>query len=124
MRAICLQSGSNGNCIYVEAGGARLLLDAGISGVQAQRRLAGFERDIRDVDALIISHDHADHICCAGVYQRKYGLCLHVTRDTLDAARRRCHLGQLGELRYFRSGSAMRFAGRLISVQHKGKVTS
>ena len=41
MRVISLQSGSNGNCIYVEAGRVRLLFDAGISGIQAQERLGG-----------------------------------------------------------------------------------
>jgi len=72
--AASLQSGSNGNCIFVDAGGVRFLFDAGISGIRAERRLARHGRDIREVDALIISHDHADHIRCAGIYQRKYGL--------------------------------------------------
>ncbi|GAG14109.1 unnamed protein product, partial [marine sediment metagenome] len=36
MRAISLQSGSNGNCIYVEADGVKLLLDSGISGIRAE----------------------------------------------------------------------------------------
>ena len=39
MRMIALQSGSNGNCMYVEADGVRLLVDAGISGIQMQERL-------------------------------------------------------------------------------------
>ena len=60
-----LQSGSNGNAIYVEAGGVRLLFDAGISGIQAQQRLAQHGRDIREVDALLISHDHSDHVRAA-----------------------------------------------------------
>ncbi|MFW6156179.1 MAG: hypothetical protein ACOC7J_02575 [Armatimonadota bacterium] len=48
MRVIPLQSGSNGNCTYVEAGGVRLLLDAGISGKRARDRLAEHRVDIRD----------------------------------------------------------------------------
>ena len=46
MKAISLQSGSSGNCIYVEAGGVKLLFDAGIAGVQAEDRLAAHGRDI------------------------------------------------------------------------------
>ena len=87
MIAISLQSGSNGNCIYVEAEGVRLLFDAGISGIQAEQRLAALGRDIRKVDALIISHDHADHLRCAGIYQRKYGIPLHITPRTLAAGK-------------------------------------
>ena len=40
MKVISLQSGSNGNCIYVEAGGVKLLFDAGISASQVEERLA------------------------------------------------------------------------------------
>jgi phosphoribosyl 1,2-cyclic phosphodiesterase len=109
MRAASLQSGSNGNCIYVESGGTRLLFDAGIPGVQAERRLASHGRDIREVDAVIISHDHADHVRCAGVYQRKYGLPVYVTPATLDAALSRYPLGRLDEVRHFSAGETLRF---------------
>lgn len=113
MIAISLQSGSSGNCTYVEAGGARLLFDAGICGVQAQRRLAAFGRDIRDVDALIISHDHADHVRCAGVYHRKYGLPLYITSRTLDASLGRHGLGRLGEVNFFPPGGTIEVCGEL-----------
>jgi len=114
MLAVSLQSGSNGNCIYVEADGARLLFDAGISGIQAQRRLAAIGRDIRDVDALIISHDHIDHVRAAGIYQRKYGLAMYVTRKTLAAARARCDLGRLGAIRHFCCGDVLRFGSATV----------
>ena len=96
-----LQSGSNGNCIYVEALGKRLLFDAGISGKQARLRLATRQRDIRDVDALLISHDHADHARCMGIYQRKFGLPVYVTPKTHRAAAARCRLGRLDDVRDF-----------------------
>ena len=80
MITFSLQSGSNGNAIYVEADGVRLLFDAGISGRQAAARMHQYRRDIRDVDALIISHAHADHVQCAGIYHRKFGLPIHMSR--------------------------------------------
>jgi len=116
MRAISLQSGSNGNCIYVEAGRAKLLLDAGISGVKAQQRLAGNGLDIRDVDAVIISHDHSDHIRCAGIYQRKFGLPIYVTSRTLQASLRRCNLGRLTDVRNFRPRDALSFDGATVET--------
>ena len=76
MEVIALQSGSSGNCVYLESGNVRLLFDAGISGRQAQQRLAEHGKDIRDCNALIISHDHRDHTACMGIYQRKFGLPL------------------------------------------------
>ena len=109
MIAISLQSGSNGNCIYVETCGKKLLFDAGISGVQAEERLAAHGRDIRAVDAVIISHDHSDHIRHAGVFQRKYGLPVYVTAATLAAASARCALGKMKDVRLFRSSDKLAF---------------
>ena len=113
MRTFSLQSGSNGNAILVEANGVRLLFDAGISGVMAERRMAVHGRDMQDVDALIISHDHSDHVRCAGIYHRKYGIPLYVTRDTYRAARRCTGLGKLNDVRHFRSGESLTF-GRTV----------
>ena len=109
MRMVSLQSGSNGNCIYVEADGVHLLFDAGISGRQAEQRLATHCRDIRDVDALVISHEHRDHSRCMGIYQRKYGMPIHVTRKTLAASRSRHDLGEITDLRPYSAGSSLHF---------------
>lgn len=124
MIAISLQSGSNGNCIYVESCGVRLLFDAGISGVTAERRLADHGRQIRDVDAVILSHDHSDHVKYCGVYSRKYGLPLHVTERTIDAADRRGGLGSLRNMKFFKAGDTVSFGPvsvRTISTPHDGK---
>jgi phosphoribosyl 1,2-cyclic phosphodiesterase len=116
MRIISLQSGSNGNCIYVEAGGVRLLFDAGISGLQAQLRLAEHDRDIRDVDAVLISHDHSDHCRSLGIYQRKFGLPVYVTEKTLASALGRSRLGRLGEIRHFVAGHSVAFGNLTIET--------
>jgi len=124
MQVISLQSGSNGNCVYVEAGGKKLLFDAGISGSCAEERLAVHGRDIRAVDALIISHNHSDHISSAGVFQRKFGIPLYVTPRCLSAAQTRCSLGKLKEVHHFRSGSSIRIGGltiHTIPTPHDGE---
>jgi len=107
--AISLQSGSNGNCIYVETNGLRLLFDAGICGIKAESLLKVYGRDIRQVDALIISHDHSDHISYAGVYQRKYGLPVYITPRTLYRAERENRLGKLKDVNYFLAGGDIYF---------------
>ncbi|NOX54553.1 MAG: MBL fold metallo-hydrolase [Planctomycetes bacterium] len=107
MLTFSLQSGSNGNAIYVEADGVSLLFDAGISGRQAELRLQQFGKDIRDVTALLISHDHADHIRCAGIYHRKFGLPVFVTPQTL--ARTPCTLGDISHVEHFFAGDVISF---------------
>jgi phosphoribosyl 1,2-cyclic phosphodiesterase len=103
--AIALQSGSNGNCIYVESEDVRLLFDAGITGITAVERLSRYGRDIRHVDAVIISHDHTDHIRYAGVYSRKFGLPVFVTQDTLRVAACKMPLGKFPQLMTGRTAS-------------------
>lgn len=111
MGVICfsLNSGSNGNCIYVEDEGEGLLFDAGISGKRTAERLALHGRDVRDVRAVIITHDHADHIRCAGILSRKFGLPVYMTRRTHQAGQRWCRLGRIADLRFFRPHQALRF---------------
>jgi phosphoribosyl 1,2-cyclic phosphodiesterase len=121
--AISLQSGSNGNCIYVETEGVRLLFDAGICGTGAASRLKRYGRDIREVDALIISHDHVDHIRYAGVYQRKYGLPIHITPKTFYKAETENKLGKLDKVNYFLAGGTIQFGGvtiQTIPTPHDG----
>lgn len=102
-----INSGSNGNCIYVEADGVRLLFDAGISGKQACDRLAAGGRDIHRVDAVIISHDHSDHVRCAGIYARKFGLPIYMTCRTHQQACSYSDLGEIADLRHFDAGTAI-----------------
>jgi phosphoribosyl 1,2-cyclic phosphodiesterase len=107
MKVISLQSGSNGNCIYVETAGQKLLFDAGISGVAAQRRLESHGIDIRRVDAVFISHDHSDHSRCAGVFLRKFGLPIFATKETLRAAQSWQQLGKMDGVRHFEAGATI-----------------
>jgi len=120
MLTCSLQSGSNGNCIYVETPDARLLFDAGISGITAQRRLAARQRNIADVHALIISHDHSDHVSSAGVFQRKFNIPLYITPKTFRACQ---NLGALRNVNYFQPGHTLRFgqtAVHTIPTPHDG----
>ncbi len=115
MKVISLQSGSNGNCFYVCAGGARLVFEAGISGRRADTRLAAAGLDIRGADAVIISHDHADHVGCAGIYHRKFKLPVYMTPQTLAVSWERIPMGKFRGVRHFISGDVLKFDG--VSVQ-------
>ncbi len=108
MHVISLQSGSNGNCICVEAGGVKLLFDAGISGSKAKERLASHGRDVADVDAVLISHDHVDHCRSMGIFHRKFGLPIYATAKTYRAASR-YELGEIEDIRHFTAGETLRF---------------
>jgi phosphoribosyl 1,2-cyclic phosphodiesterase len=107
--AIALQSGSNGNCVFVEADGVRLLIDAGISGKQAEQRLARAGIDIRSVQGVLLSHEHRDHVACAHVYQKKFRLPLYVTGKTWAAMQEFRRVEPRAEVRLFRASETLRF---------------
>lgn len=62
MKVCVLGSGSSGNCIYVEAGATRALFDAGLSAREIKRRLLDRGLDPAGISAIVISHEHHDHI--------------------------------------------------------------
>lgn len=111
MRFLSLQSGSNGNALYVEAGGVRLVFDAGISGAQLSERLAARGAEAKAIDALFISHDHSDHIRGAGVFARKFEMPVYVTERTFAVSKRRAQLGDIAHVCHFRAGSSVKIGG-------------
>ena len=67
------------------------------------------QRDISHAQALILSHDHSDHVSCAGIYQRKFGLPIYTTRKTIISATRRYSLGKIDDVHHFEPGAVLRF---------------
>ncbi|WP_089761218.1 MBL fold metallo-hydrolase [Halarsenatibacter silvermanii] len=80
-----LASGSSGNSIYVAGEGTEILIDAGLSGREIKKRLERIERNPEDLDALLLTHEHSDHINGAGVLSRRYELPIFASPGTLSA---------------------------------------
>jgi phosphoribosyl 1,2-cyclic phosphodiesterase len=121
MLTFSIQSGSNGNCIYVEAGDVCLLFDAGISGRCAETRMARHDRDVRRCQALIISHDHSDHTRGLGVFHRRFRLPVYVSQRVWK--RVRSGAGAVRDLRFYQPGDTLRFgevAVHTIRTPHDG----
>lgn len=87
MRVCCLGSGSAGNSLLVEAGGTRLLVDAGFSARDLEIRLASIDLVPEALDGILLTHDHGDHTRGAGVFSRKHGTPLYATERTRLACR-------------------------------------
>ncbi|MBK0348632.1 MBL fold metallo-hydrolase [Aerococcaceae bacterium zg-ZJ1578] len=82
LRFSVLASGSSGNCTYVETDKQRVLIDAGLSGKKIQSLMEQINRDLTQVDALFVTHEHKDHILGVGVLARKYNLPVYANRMT------------------------------------------
>ena len=73
-----LFSGSSGNSVYISCGGVRILVDAGVSATRVEANLREIGVDIRNIDAILVTHEHVDHIRGLGVLCRRYGLPLFI----------------------------------------------
>lgn len=87
LRAVPLGSGSGGNCFLFESNGTRVLVDAGFGPRETRKRLAAAGAALEDVDAILVTHEHSDHVHGAEAISRKYGIPLWMTRGTLDGTR-------------------------------------
>ncbi|MGK2860949.1 MAG: MBL fold metallo-hydrolase [Chitinophagaceae bacterium] len=81
-----LNSGSNGNCYYVGNCTEAVLIDAGISCRETERRMERLGLSMTSVKAIFISHEHADHINGVRVLSKKYQLPVYITPATLRSA--------------------------------------
>lgn len=105
-----LNSGSNGNCYYIGNDTEAVLIDAGISCREIEKRMMRSGLSMNKVKAIFISHEHSDHIRGVEVTSRKYQLPVYITAATLKNSRLQpdealvksfkayepVHIGQLG----------------------------
>jgi len=101
--SVCmLASGSKGNAIFVSDGLTSILIDAGISGIEIERRLKSKGLCPDYLDAILVSHEHADHIHSVGVLSRRFDLPVFISEQTGKAAS--SQIGNVRNIVNFESG--------------------
>jgi len=91
MRFASLGSGSKGNATLIEAADTCLLLDCGFTVKETEARLQRLGKTGHDLNAILVTHEHSDHIKGVGALARKYQLPVYLTAGTF-------HRGRLGKL--------------------------
>lgn len=86
MRFASLGSGSEGNGLVVQAGRTALLLDCGFSVSETTRRLARLHLTPQDIDGIVVTHEHDDHVGGVPRFAQKYGIPAFLTHGTLMAS--------------------------------------
>lgn len=89
-RIVSLYSGSGGNSLLIAAGGANILIDAGKSARTLCRTLCAVGSDIREIDAVFVTHEHTDHIGALETLSKKYRIPVHMTRASAACIPPRC----------------------------------
>ncbi len=82
VRFTVLASGSKGNCSVITGGNTRILVDAGLSCRELFRRMRLVDEDPATIDAIIVTHEHSDHVAGLAVTARKLGIPVYFTEGT------------------------------------------
>ena len=97
MELCSIASGSSGNCIYAGTDDCHLLVDAGISGKRIEAGLNEIGLKTCEMDGILVTHEHIDHIKGLGVVARRYGIPMYMTAGTRDWILRSKALGEVDE---------------------------
>ena len=113
MEVCVLASGSGGNAVYISDGSTSVLLDVGLTVRKIQERLETIGRRPEDIDALLLSHEHSDHISGVGPFSRRAKAplwCAEAVKQTALARH-----GELSDVRTFVPGQPFQLG--TLSVQ-------
>jgi phosphoribosyl 1,2-cyclic phosphodiesterase len=114
-----LASGSKGNCIYIGTVGTKILIDAGLSAKIIIQRLGKIGVDISEIDAILVTHEHTDHIRGLNILSCRYGIPIFANSDTAKAVY--SVLEETPKFKIFSTGEAFEYGGIEIhpfSIQH------
>ncbi len=102
MKVCVLASGSKGNCTLIATPTTRILIDAGLSGKETARRLSQLNILPEELDAIMIGHEHSDHIQGLPVLSGRYGIPIYINRDTARATEKK--LARARSVKIFTNG--------------------
>ena len=84
-----LASGSSGNATYIETPQRKILVDCGLTGKAIAAQMEKIGRSVADIDSILVTHEHVDHIKGIGVLARKYGMDIYANEKTWKAMERK-----------------------------------
>lgn len=114
-----LASGSKGNCIYLNTPHCKVLIDAGLSGRAITKKLAEIDVDISEIDAILVTHEHSDHIQGLRVLAFKHEIPVFANHETAKGIVD--HFHDCPKFKIFSTGETFEYGGMEIhpfSIQH------
>lgn len=80
-----LYSGSSGNCLFVSTNNTKVLIDCGTSCKKICEGLASIDSSIEDIDAILVTHEHSDHIQSLGMVSKKFDIPVYANLETWNS---------------------------------------
>ncbi|MCR5793617.1 MAG: MBL fold metallo-hydrolase [Lachnospiraceae bacterium] len=117
MKFCSIASGSSGNCTFVGTEDTRVLIDVGISKKRIEEGLLGIDESPLNIDYILITHEHIDHVKGLGVMSRKYHIPILATKETIQAILSMDSLGKLDEALFLPITPEVEFPLKNLSVK-------
>ena len=115
-----LYSGSSGNCLFVNSGATKILIDCGVSGKKVSEGLASVDSSIEDIDAILVTHEHSDHVQGLGLISKKYNIPVYANKETWNAMEKQKEKIAEENVMFFENDKDFVFNDVLNFVQEKG----
>ena len=96
-----LYSGSSGNCLYVESNNSKILIDAGTSSKKICEGLQYINSSIEKIDAILVTHEHSDHVQSIGNLSKKYNIPVYANYETWNAMEKQKEKISIENIKFF-----------------------
>lgn len=106
-----LFSGSSGNCTFISDGETNLLIDAGVSAQKVVHALASIGYGPSDIDGILLTHEHSDHIAGVGNLSRNYGISVYANKGTMEKTAAHCGWIYDDHIHVFKSNEKFEIGG-------------
>ena len=104
MKFCSLYSGSTGNSLFVGTNETKILIDAGVSVRKITEALNTMDIDIKDINAVIVTHEHIDHIKSIGTLANKYNIPIYANLGTWNGIDNEQSVAKIENRNYFKIG--------------------
>ena len=104
MKFCSLCSGSTGNSLFVQSDETKMLIDAGVSAKKITDALLTMDIDIKEINGIIVTHEHIDHIRSIGTIANKYNIPIYATLGTWNGIENEKNVSKIENKNYFKIG--------------------
>jgi phosphoribosyl 1,2-cyclic phosphodiesterase len=98
-----LYSGSSGNCLFVRSKDTKILIDCGTSCKKICDGLASINSSIEDIDAILVTHEHSDHVQGLGMVSKKFNIPVYANLETWNAMEKQKEKIEEGNIKFFKN---------------------
>ena len=102
-----LYSGSSGNSLFIGVGKTKILIDAGLSGIKITKALSLIDESPEELCAILITHDHVDHVKGAGILSRRYNIPIYANEGTWEVMKNLIGPVVLENIKVFNTGTVL-----------------